>query len=268
MRVSTAFEAPVTPAGRGRSVTSVGVVVTVRPQRRRVRRVRRGRPAAADPDHRVGHWRHLDLGSSRCWIECELRRLRCRACGVRLEPVPRRGQALCTRATSRLSWPRWASSGRLRRSRACFESVGLRSARSSRVRSPTTSMSAPARATGLRRCRRAQLPPLSPLPDHRRGPRHGSHRLARAGSQQPHLAGLHGSARRRPRVDPGGLDDIIGGYQRAIRRPPPRPGSALDRSRRADSPRHDRSGSARAMERPRTSTRNRAVGSRARLGRS
>ena len=33
-------------------------------------------------------WRHLDLGASRLIIESELRRLRCRTCGVRLEPVP------------------------------------------------------------------------------------------------------------------------------------------------------------------------------------
>jgi len=39
-------------------------------------------------DRRVKRWRHLDLGASRCIIECELRLLRCRDCGVRLEPVP------------------------------------------------------------------------------------------------------------------------------------------------------------------------------------
>jgi len=39
-------------------------------------------------DRRVKRWRHLDLGANRCIIECELRRLRCPACGVRLEPVP------------------------------------------------------------------------------------------------------------------------------------------------------------------------------------
>jgi hypothetical protein len=38
-------------------------------------------------DRPNNRWRHLDLGSSHCWIECELRRLRCRNCGVRLEPV-------------------------------------------------------------------------------------------------------------------------------------------------------------------------------------
>ena len=39
-------------------------------------------------DRRVKRWRHLDLGASRCWIECELRLLRCSDCGVRLEAVP------------------------------------------------------------------------------------------------------------------------------------------------------------------------------------
>jgi transposase len=39
-------------------------------------------------DRRVKRWRHLDLGANHCIIECELRRLRCRDCGVRLEPVP------------------------------------------------------------------------------------------------------------------------------------------------------------------------------------
>jgi transposase len=38
-------------------------------------------------DRRVKRWRHLDLGASRCMIECELRRLRCPDCGVRLEAV-------------------------------------------------------------------------------------------------------------------------------------------------------------------------------------
>jgi len=39
-------------------------------------------------DRRVKRWRHLDLGANRCVIECELRLLRCRDCGVRMEPVP------------------------------------------------------------------------------------------------------------------------------------------------------------------------------------
>ena len=32
-------------------------------------------------EHRVKRWRHLDLGSCRCIIECPLRRLRCAVCG-------------------------------------------------------------------------------------------------------------------------------------------------------------------------------------------
>jgi transposase len=39
-------------------------------------------------DGRVGRWRHLDLESSRCVIERELRRLRCPGCGNRAEMVP------------------------------------------------------------------------------------------------------------------------------------------------------------------------------------
>jgi transposase len=35
----------------------------------------------------VKRWRHLDLGSCRCFIECELRRLRCPGCGDRPEMV-------------------------------------------------------------------------------------------------------------------------------------------------------------------------------------
>jgi len=40
-------------------------------------------------DRRVKRWRHLDLGATRCVIECELRLLRCPDCRVvRAEPVP------------------------------------------------------------------------------------------------------------------------------------------------------------------------------------
>lgn len=39
-------------------------------------------------DQRTKRWRHLDLGASRCFIESELRRLRCPVCGVHLEAVP------------------------------------------------------------------------------------------------------------------------------------------------------------------------------------
>ena len=67
-----------------------GIVVAVRLRRRR--RVcsgcgQTGRHLTIH-DRRVKRWRHLDLGSNRCVIECELRRLQCPDCGVHLEAVP------------------------------------------------------------------------------------------------------------------------------------------------------------------------------------
>ena len=93
MRVTTAFKRLLRMPGA--SVIDVsfgaeGVIVSVRLRRRR--RVcagcgQTGRRLEIH-DRRVKRWRHLDLGANRCMIECELRRLRCRDCGVRLEPVP------------------------------------------------------------------------------------------------------------------------------------------------------------------------------------
>ena len=93
MRVSTAFKRLLRLPGASVldvSFTAEGVLVTVRLRRRR--RVcsqcgQTGRRLEIH-DRRVKRWRHLDLGASRCMIECELRRLRCPDCGVRLEPVP------------------------------------------------------------------------------------------------------------------------------------------------------------------------------------
>jgi transposase len=93
VRVSTAFKrllrlpgASVIDVGFG----AEGVIVTVRLRRRRrvcSRCGQTGRQLEIH-DRRVKRWRHLDLGASRCVIECELRLLRCRDCGVRMEPVP------------------------------------------------------------------------------------------------------------------------------------------------------------------------------------
>ena len=71
------------------SFTAEGVLVTVRLRRRRRVCSSCGQTGRL-PVHgrRVKRWRHLDLGASRCIIECELRRLLCRDCGVRLEAVP------------------------------------------------------------------------------------------------------------------------------------------------------------------------------------
>ena len=94
MRVTTAFKRLLRL--RGASVIDVGfggegVIVTVRLRRRR--RVcaacgQTGRRLEIH-DRRVKRWRHLDLGASRCIVECELRLLRCPDCRVvRMEPVP------------------------------------------------------------------------------------------------------------------------------------------------------------------------------------
>ncbi|HEX6010770.1 MAG TPA: ISL3 family transposase [Geminicoccaceae bacterium] len=93
MRVSTAFnrmlrlpEASVI----GIAFAAEGVIVTVRLRRRRRVCSTCGQVGAfAIHDRRVKRWRHLDLGATRCFVECELRRLWCRDCGgPRLEPVP------------------------------------------------------------------------------------------------------------------------------------------------------------------------------------
>ena len=93
MRVSTAFNRMLRLPGA--SVTGVefgpeDVIVRVRLRRRRRVCSSCGQVGRlAIHDRRVKRWRHLDLGASRCIIECELRRLWCHACGgPRLEPVP------------------------------------------------------------------------------------------------------------------------------------------------------------------------------------
>ncbi len=92
MRVTTAFKRLLRLPGA--SVIDVrftggGVVVTVRLRRRRRICSTCGQTGRLEiHDRRVKRWRHLDLAGSRCWIECELRLLRCPDCGVRLEAVP------------------------------------------------------------------------------------------------------------------------------------------------------------------------------------
>jgi transposase len=92
VRVTTAFKRLLGLPGASVidvSFTGDGVVVTVRLRRRRRVCSGCGQTGRLNVhDRRLKRWRHLDLGASRCWIECELRLLRCRDCGVRLEPVP------------------------------------------------------------------------------------------------------------------------------------------------------------------------------------
>jgi len=91
MRVTSAFNRMLRLPGA--SVIDVsfgaeGVIVTVRLRRRRRVCSGCGQLGGSIHGRRVKRWRHLDLGSSRCVIECELRRLWCWDCGVRYEAVP------------------------------------------------------------------------------------------------------------------------------------------------------------------------------------
>ncbi len=91
MRATTAFNRMLRLAGA--SVIDVGfgaegVIVTVRLRRRRRVCSSCGQVGGHVHGRRVKRWRHLDLGANRCVIACELRRLWCRDCGVRLEAVP------------------------------------------------------------------------------------------------------------------------------------------------------------------------------------
>lgn len=92
MRISTAFKRLLRLPGASVADVSFGgegVIVTVRLTRRRRVCSSCGQTGRLEiHDRRVKRWRHLDLGASRCVIECELRRLRCPDCGVRLEAVP------------------------------------------------------------------------------------------------------------------------------------------------------------------------------------
>jgi transposase len=92
VRVTTAFKRLLRLPGASVADVSFGaegVIVTVRLRRRWRVCAECGQTGRLEiHDRRVKRWRHLDLGASRCVIECELRLLRCRTCGVRMEPVP------------------------------------------------------------------------------------------------------------------------------------------------------------------------------------
>jgi transposase len=91
MRVTTAFNRILDIPGA--SVASVefrpeGVVVGIRRRSRRLT-CPCGWRTMATYDRATRRWRHLDLGACRLYLEAEIRRLDCRACGrVRTEAVP------------------------------------------------------------------------------------------------------------------------------------------------------------------------------------
>jgi len=115
MRVGTAFNRLLRLPGA--SVIDVsfgveGVIVTVRLRRRRRVCARCGQTGRRLQihDRRVKRWRHLDLGSTRCVIECELRLLRCADCRVvRAEPVPWARPGAHHTRDSKTSWRGWPS---------------------------------------------------------------------------------------------------------------------------------------------------------------
>ncbi|MBA3808585.1 MAG: ISL3 family transposase [Solirubrobacterales bacterium] len=90
MRVRTAFNRMLRLPGawvKDVAFSGEGVIVTVGLRRRGRVCSGCGARGLEIKDRRVKRWRHLDLGSSRCFIECELRRLRCPGCGDRPEMV-------------------------------------------------------------------------------------------------------------------------------------------------------------------------------------
>jgi len=91
VRVTTAFNRLL--ALPGARVTDVlfgadGVSVRVALTRRRAACSACGQLCARVHDRALRRWRHLDLAGQRCHVEYEMRRVRCRDCGVRVEAVP------------------------------------------------------------------------------------------------------------------------------------------------------------------------------------
>jgi transposase len=84
VRVTTAFNRMLAIEGATvRSVTFApeGIVVGLRRRARRLTCPSCGWSTAASYDRSVRRWRHVDAGSSKVWLEAEIRRLACRGCG-------------------------------------------------------------------------------------------------------------------------------------------------------------------------------------------
>ncbi|MFN8063022.1 MAG: ISL3 family transposase [Vicinamibacterales bacterium] len=91
MRVTTVFNRLL--ALQGARVTDVlfgpaGTTVRVVLRRRRAACSGCGQICRRVHDRAWRRWRHLDLAGQRCFVEYELRRVRCPDCGVRVEAVP------------------------------------------------------------------------------------------------------------------------------------------------------------------------------------
>src|SRR4051794_29294623 len=91
VRVTTAFNRLL--ALQGARVIDVlfgpaGTTVRVALRRRRAACSGCGQVCRHVHDRALRRWRHLDLAGQRCYVEYELRRVRCPDCGVRVEAVP------------------------------------------------------------------------------------------------------------------------------------------------------------------------------------
>jgi transposase len=147
VRVTTAFKRPLRVPGASVidvSFTAEGVIITVHLRRRRRICAHCGQTGhkLEIHDRGVKRWRHLDVAANRCVIECELRRLRCPDCGVRLEPAPwARPGAAHTRDFEDVvaSLAQQMPFAAITRSRGCSGLGGTRSGRSSPGSLPTTS---------------------------------------------------------------------------------------------------------------------------------
>ena len=84
MRVTTAFNRMLGLPGawvRDVAFGAEGMISTVALRRKQPLCSGCGASGLKVKDHRVKRWRHLDVGGSRCVIECRLRRLYCPGCG-------------------------------------------------------------------------------------------------------------------------------------------------------------------------------------------
>jgi transposase len=91
VRVTTAFNRMLALPGawvRDVAFGAEGVIVTVALKAKNPVCSGCGARGLGIKEHRTKRWRHLDLGGSRCFIECPLRRLYCPGCGDVYELVP------------------------------------------------------------------------------------------------------------------------------------------------------------------------------------
>ena len=91
VRVTTAFNRMLALPGawvRDVAFGAEGVIVTVALKAKNPVCSGCGARGLSIKEHRTKRWRHLDLGGSRCFIECLLRRLYCPGCGDVYEGVP------------------------------------------------------------------------------------------------------------------------------------------------------------------------------------